>query len=191
MSANNFGRRNIVANFAEPRSPLATDDNKAGVAQGSIWFNTSSGLASVCISDATNAAVWQPMLGTGGNVSLGYLLGADMNATTDQPLLWNVGAGVKVQISSIVAVNPSVSMTTAAGGVYPTTAKGGTAIVAAAQVYTALTGAGTVEALTLAGTVPATVYTVGANAAVLSLTTPQGAPATADFYLYGNILPTG
>lgn len=188
---NNFGRRNVVPNFSEARAPLATDDVTAGVAQGSFWFNSVSGLAYICTNPASGAAVWQPLLSAPGQGPIASLIGADMNATTDQPFIWALGAGTKVSITAIAAVNPSTSMTTAAGGVYPTTGKGGTAIVAAGQVYTALTGAGTIEAMTLAATVKAIVYTAAATSLVLSLTTPQGAPATADFYAYGEILPSG
>lgn len=190
-SPNNFGRRNIVPNFSEPRAPLATDDVTAGVAQGSFWFNSTSGLAYICTNPASGAAVWQPLLSAPGQGPIALITGANMNVTTDQPFTWLVGAGTKVSITSILAVNPSTSLDTAVGGIYPTTAKGGTAIVANTQVYSALTGAHTIEALTLAATVKAIVYIAAATSLVLSLTTAQGAAATADLYAYGEILPTG
>ena len=108
---------------------------------------------------------------------IGRLLGANFNATTDQAITLPTGSWV---ITQVYAVKSSVSMTTAAGGVYTTTAKGGTAIVEAAQVYTALTGTATdLATLTMAATPTVT------SSIYLSLTTAQGATATADVFVFG------
>ena len=88
------------------------------------------------------------------------------------------------RISKITATNASVSLTTAVGGIYPAAAKGGTAAVANSQVYSALTAAAIALDLTLAaGTV---VYAKGGQL-YLSLTSPQGAAATADLYVWGDV----
>jgi hypothetical protein len=113
---------------------------------------------------------------------IGYLLGANFNVTTDQTIPMLVGASQRYRITKITVTNASVSLTTAAGGVYPAASKGGTAIVASGQVYTALTTAAAAVDLTLASALR------GTAAPILSLTTAQGAAATADVYVFGDLL---
>jgi len=113
---------------------------------------------------------------------LGKLVGANMNVTTDQAIAISAA---KYRITRITVTNASASLTLAAGGVYPAAAKGGTAIVAAGQLYTALTVALLALDLTLA--VASTVYSA-VPSIFFSLTTAQGAAATADIYIYGDVL---
>lgn len=115
---------------------------------------------------------------------LGVLKGADMNTTGDQAIPI---AASKCVIRRIVVANASISLTTAAGGFYTAAAKGGTAIVANTQVYSALTAASKFIDLTLAAILGTDVRTEGTL--YLSLTTAQGAAATADVYIYGDVLP--
>ena len=61
---------------------------------------------------------------------LGQLIGANMNATSDQAISINAQS---YRISRIVVTNASLNMTNADGGVYPAATKGGTAIVAAGE----------------------------------------------------------
>ena len=107
---------------------------------------------------------------------IGQLIGANFNSTSDQVITIDAG---QWKIEGVYVSAASVSLTTAAGGVYTATAKGGTAIVAASQGYSALT-AGT---STLPATMAAT-PTVTGNI-YLSLTTPQGAAATASVFVFG------
>jgi hypothetical protein len=116
---------------------------------------------------------------------IGKLLSANFNIITDQPFSMLIPAGKKFRITKITALNTSVAgMSTAAGGVYPAASKGGSAIVANTQVFTGLTNAATALDLTLAAA--AAVQAAG-NPIVLSLTTPQGAAATADLYAFGDL----
>jgi hypothetical protein len=109
--------------------------------------------------------------------------GANFNTTADQQLSPTFLG--KYRVKRIVVLNTSVNgMSTAAGGVYTAASKGGSAIVAAGQVYTGLTNALTALELTLA--LPNLVLASG-TPLYLSLTTPQGAPATADVYVYGDV----
>lgn len=115
-------------------------------------------------------------------VQCGELLGANMNSTADQPIPITAPTGL-YDIDSIEVSNASVSLTTAAGGIYPAAAKGGTAIVGSSQAYSTLTAAaanaaGSTLLLTLASGINTTAYNLGT--VYLSLTTPQGAAATAD-----------
>lgn len=121
---------------------------------------------------------------TGNEMLLGYKIGANMNVTTDQAIPITRIGSKSFRITRIYVTNASISLTTAAGGVYPTTSKGGTAIVAAAQAYSALTAAAVGLDLTIAA-----VRTLAVNNVYLSLTTAQGAAATADVYVFGYILP--
>ena len=116
---------------------------------------------------------------------IGRLIGANMNTTADQAFSMTQYAQLNPsRISKITATNASVSLTTAVGGIYPAAAKGGTAAVANSQVYSALTTAAIALDLTLAaGTV---VYSKGGQL-YLSLTSPQGAAATADLYVWGDV----
>lgn len=111
---------------------------------------------------------------------LGKLLSADMNATTDQAIAVDSSS---YHIRRIMVCGASISLDTAAGGVYSAASKAGTAIVAAAQVYSALTTAAKVLDLTLANDDLRTEGTL-----YLSLTTAQGAVATADVYIFGEDL---
>lgn len=118
-----------------------------------------------------------------GEAPLGVLMAANMNVTTDQAIPIRPGVS-KFRPTKIVVTGASVSLTTAAGGVYTAAAKGGSAIVAAAQAYSALTAATKALALTLA--ITDTVYSL--DKLYLSLTTAQGAAATANVFLFGEDL---
>lgn len=107
------------------------------------------------------------------------LIGADMNSTSDQAFT-KVGTFTSFAvIANPQCVNASTSLTTAVGGIYPTTGKGGNPLVAASQTYTAQTAANKITSVAIANreTDVANYY--------LSLSTPQGAAATADFYIFG------
>jgi hypothetical protein len=120
------------------------------------------------------------------DILLGVLIGANMNVTTDNIIpMTNLPASVSWQARRITVRNASTSLTTAAGGVYTAASKGGTALVASSQAYSALTTAAKCLDLTFAVT--------QTNAATqtslyLNLTTAQGAAATADVYVYGEIV---
>lgn len=110
----------------------------------------------------------------------------NMNITTDQAITINKADTSRAFIvTRIVVTNASTSLTTAAGGVYNTASKGGTALVAAGQAYSTLT----VAARTLNLTLVSPVLTQTAASLFLSLTTAQGAAATADVYVYGILVP--
>lgn len=130
----------------------------------------------------TNGSTGSGILRAG--VCLGRLKGANFNATTDQAIPINSSRYV---VRKIVVNNASISLTTAAGGVYTAASKGGTALVAAGQVYSALTASTKFVDLTLEAVAGTDVVT--ATTLYLSLTTAQGAAATADIYVYGDALP--
>lgn len=116
-------------------------------------------------------------------VLLGSLISADFNVTTDQAIPI---AAAKYIVRRIIVTNASISLTTAAGGVYPAVSKAGTPLVAATQVYSSLTAAAKYRDLTLETIVGTDTYAL-ANL-YLSLTTAQGAAATGDIFIFGDIL---
>lgn len=123
-----------------------------------------------------------------GGILLGTLVGADMNSTADQ-MITIFSNPSKYIVRRIVVTNASISLTTAAGGVYTAASKGGTAVVAAAQAYSSLTTSALFLDLTLSTTSSAsTTVKSSIPNLYLSLTTAQGAAATADVYVYGDIL---
>ena len=118
-----------------------------------------------------------------GGILLGELIGANMNSTSDQQIVI-FSAPAKYIIRRIVATNASISLTTAVGGIYTAVSKGGTAVVANSQAYSTLSAGTKFLDLTLASN---TDYRT-ATSLYLSLTTPQGAAATADIFVYGDIV---
>lgn len=136
--------------------------------------------------DDTTVAAQRATLGVLPKTGLlGVLTGADFNSTADQSIAIANG-GAKYVIRRIVVTNASVNLTTAAGGVYGAAAKSAPNIVANTQVYTALTAATKFLDLTLTALCGTDVFTE--TTLYLSLTTGQGAPATADVLIFGDIV---
>jgi hypothetical protein len=123
-----------------------------------------------------------------GGILLGKLISANMNSTDDQRIAMFSNPS-KFILRRIVVTNASISLTTAAGGVYTAASKGGTAVVASSQAYSSLSASTLFLDLTLSttGSASTTVKSSIPNL-YLSLTTAQGAAATADVYVYGDIL---
>jgi hypothetical protein len=118
---------------------------------------------------------------------LASLTGANFNSTADQAMVIQSGV-TRYIIRRIIVDNASINLTTAAGGIYTQAAKAGTAIVAAAQVYTALTTSAKFKDLTLEAVIATDILT--ATTIYLSLTTAQGAAATANVWVFGeNMTP--
>ena len=104
----------------------------------------------------------------GHRVLLGAIKSANFNDTSDQSIPIPYGRYI---IRQIVVDNASISLTTAAGGLYTAVSKGGTTVVAAGQAYSALTAATKFIDLTLASGVTTDVTT--AATIYLSLTTDR------------------
>ena len=116
-----------------------------------------------------------------GLILAGVLLGANMNSTADQAI--TITMPDHYLIFRVLVTNPSISLTTAVGGIYTGAGKTGVQLIPNSQVYSALTTNAlntTGDCLSLGATSPrlnlSTVY--------FSLTTPQGAAATADIFIY-------
>jgi hypothetical protein len=103
--------------------------------------------------------------------------GVNVNATGDTVLPINNTSSYS--ISNVIFTNASVSLTTAAAGLFTAPSAGGTGIVANAAL-SALTGSTVVSQRTVASTAQQT----GQNLYV-NVGTAQGAAATMDVYVYG------
>lgn len=116
-------------------------------------------------------------------VVIGKLTGANMNTTNDQAI--PVRGTSRYIVRGILVTNASISLDTAKGSVYTAASKGGTALTTnpTTTAYSALTTSAKYVELTLAS-----LDVLTAGTLYLSLTTPQGAAATADFYIIGDIL---
>lgn len=124
-----------------------------------------------------------PRLKTAGVIA--SLVSANMNTTADQTITITYPNGAAhFYIDKVLVTNASASLTLAAGGIYTAASKGGTAVVAAAQVFSGLTGSGKSLLPTIAVT-----DARAETSLFLSLTTAQGAAATADLYILGYWLP--
>lgn len=129
-------------------------------------------------------------------LSLGSLVfrlsGANFNSTADQAIPITLPTGyTRYRIQAILFSNPSISLTTAVGGVYTSPSKGGIALVAASQAYSALTtntAGANGSLLNVAVTNFASAFYNSATM-YLSLTTPQGSAATADVTVFIQPLP--
>ena len=117
---------------------------------------------------ATNQAIRLLAVATGVNV----------NATGDQAVL-QINNSTNYSVSNVVFTNASVSLTTAAAGLFTAPSAGGTAIVSNAAL-SALTGSTVVSQRTVASTA-----TQSAQNLYLDVGTAQGATATMDVYVYG------
>lgn len=104
--------------------------------------------------------------------------GVNANALGDTPM--PVITSNPFSVFQVVATNASISLTTAAAGVFTSANAGGTAIVANAAL-SGLTGPTIVSQRTVASTA------VISNVPVLffNVATAQGAAATLDVYVYG------
>ncbi len=133
---------------------------------------------------STDSPIWMPVGAAGGFSLIGSLMAADMNSTDDQQ--FNLLPTIKGQfrIRLITVTNASGTLDVAAGGIYTAPDKGGTAVVASGQGYVALTDPTMALDLDIVGT-PQNTFWPDGTTLFLSLSTPQGIVAIADFYVYG------
>jgi hypothetical protein len=108
---------------------------------------------------------------------LGYAQGVNVNALGDT-VLPIINSSV-YSVKFVVVTNASISLTTAAAGLFTAPSAGGTGIVANAAL-SACTGPTVVSERTVASTATQTGQNLYFNVA-----TAQGAAATADVYVYG------
>lgn len=137
--------------------------------------------------DLGSAAYLDYKLITAGTKCLAFKQSVNFNTTTDTiiPFVKDINPRTYI-VDAIVVTNSSISLTTAAGGLYTGPSKTGTTLVASTQTYTTLTGSSKFLELTKASGITSDVLT--SDTIYLSLTTAQGSTATADVYIFGRIL---
>ena len=109
---------------------------------------------------------------------LAVATGVNVNATGDQAVLPILNSS-NYSVSNVVFTNASVSLSSAAAGVFTAPSAGGTAVVANAAL-SALTSSSVVSQRTVASTA-----TQSAQNLYVNVGTAQGATATVDVYVYG------
>jgi hypothetical protein len=109
---------------------------------------------------------------------LAVATGVNVNATGDQAVLPIINS-TNYSISNVVFTNASVSLSSAAAGLFTAPTAGGTGVVANAAL-SALTGPTVVSQRTVASTA-----TQSGQNLYLNVGTAQGAAATMDVYVYG------
>lgn len=119
------------------------------------------------------------------NDLIGNLTAVDLNTAGDTLIpIMTQSAGMRYRVRSIVLENASISLTTATAGVF--TSAGGIGTVAADQALSAATTADKFVALTISGLGLTDVLT-GIDL-YFRVGTPQGAAATGNLWLFGEIL---
>ena len=109
---------------------------------------------------------------------LAVATGVNVNATGDQATLPIINSS-NYSVSNVVFTNASVSLSSAAAGLFTAPSAAGTGIVANAAL-SALTGSTVVSQRTVASTA-----TQSAQNLYINVGTAQGATATMDVYVYG------
>jgi hypothetical protein len=121
-----------------------------------------------------------------GRYPLFVLVDADMNSTEDQKFSSSLGPVTGYSLSKVVVTGASAPVTAAAGGIYTDMEKGGDAVVAAGQSF-ALAGTDLSE-MVVATLAPLCATKCFQGPLYLSLTSANGAPATCNVFVYGDVL---
>jgi len=117
-----------------------------------------------------------------GSVLLGSVTGANLNATAGSDIVVPlIDTPSKFRVRAIAMTNGSINPTTARFTVQTAAAVGGVVVVSA--VTPSLASAAVVQDLTIASTNTIS----GTGNLYINLTTAQGAAATVDIYIYGDI----
>lgn len=117
-----------------------------------------------------------------GSILLGYALGVNLNTATnvDTPIQM-IDTPTKFRVRAVAMTNGSINPTTARFTIQTAVLQGGTAVVS--SVTPSLASAAVVQDLSIASTNAIT----GTGSLYLNLATAQGAAATVDIYVYGDI----
>lgn len=149
------------------------------------WFEFTQPLPIVNGGTDNNSVLGTQLDFAIGTTHCGSKIGADFNSTADQNVTITAPAGATIyRIVRMNVTNATVSLTTAVGGVYTGAGKTGGVPIPAATTYSAITNRTANTAGNGQATAGASNLVLTATALFFALTTPQGAPATADLDFY-------
>lgn len=184
-----YARTTLSSSPIQALDPTVNHDGTIGIPVNFVWSNSVNGAQWICESNAQGAAVWKPINKGATGILIGKIIGANMNVTTDQPLVMSVPSSLPYRVTKVSSKNAltTTSITTAHGGIYTAAAKGGTAIVAdGATNFAGQTTTAAVIDLTVVTAQLALVQAAG-TVLTLSLTAGQGAACTSDIYVFGDV----
>ena len=117
-----------------------------------------------------------------GSILLGSAMGVNLNTATNvDTVIQMIDTPTKFRVRAVAMTNGSINPTTARFTIQTGALVSGTAVVTA--VTPSLGSSSVVQDLSIASTAAIT----GTGALYLNLTTAQGAAATVDIYVYGDI----
>lgn len=172
--------------MADTLSPVATITLPVGSLTLGPFTTLDLPVGSITLGPLTEVTIWgeSPRLLRADQARaplLGVLRSADMNSTADQPIVLGPKNYI---IRRVIITGASEVLNVATGGIYTGPGKTGTALVPAAQTYSALTSPS--KFIDTGQHLSTTTDTIVSGLLYFSLTSPQGGPANADIYIYGD-----
>jgi hypothetical protein len=163
----------------------ATSATVGGVIKSSTWNSIFVDLATGLTQ--LGQQTFQPTTVFYGNYLIGILKSANLNTTVDQAIALTLPTSAYF-VNGIRLVNPSRTLSAAAGGFFSSTNRGGATLVAANQAFSALT-TNTLNAAGNALSLTPNSVELNVGTLYLSCATVQGTAATCDVYVFANPLP--
>ena len=173
------GKNNVTATS----NPTITDDTGAGYAVGSVWINTSTDRAFICLSNTSSAAVWHEFVAiTGANTIVPVAtntvdLGTTANRFKDLVLSGNATIATNATIGGTLGVTGNTTLSGTLGVTGTLTASGNATVGGTLGV----TGNTTVSNLTVSGTntiASADINSGAMDNTVIGSSTPAAATVT-------------
>jgi hypothetical protein len=126
-----------------------------------------------------------------GMVLLGQATNVNFNSAGDTAITINIAASAewRMFIVAITNTGTTASLTTAQYGLFTASGGGGTALVASGTAMSGLTSNTVNTPTNYIQAAPAVGVRLNITTVYFRITTPQGAAASGNVYIYGNLLP--
>jgi hypothetical protein len=178
-----------------PAYAFTNQTNTGAYYTSNTWNVATQGTLRASISSA-GLVLSTPLLPASGGIGVASpaaYIGAsgtfDMNVTTDQAVTIALPSGyTRYRFLSLTFYEPSISLTTAVGGMYTSASKAGVQVIPAAQAYSSLTTTGPDAAASMLTLAMNTIF-FSDTSLFFSLSTPQGAAATVKYAFWVQPLP--